>query len=85
VLAVYISGHGYGHATRTAHVLRAVRVVEPSLPIHVVSLAPERIFREAVSGPLEYRRIQCDVGLAQKNALEIDAEATVPAWRAYPA
>jgi hypothetical protein len=85
VLAVYVSGHGYGHATRTAHVLRAVRVFEPSLPVHVVSQAPERIFREAVSEPFQYRHVQCDVGLAQKNALEIDAEATVHAWRAFHA
>jgi hypothetical protein len=85
VLAVYVSGHGFGHATRTAHVLRAVRVFEPVLPIHVVSSAPERIFREAVSEPLECRRLQCDVGLAQKDALTIDEEATLERWREFDA
>ncbi len=83
MLAAYVSGHGFGHATRTAQVLRAVRVLEPDLHITVVSSAPDRIFREAVSEPLEYRRLQCDVGLAQKNALEIDEEGTVQAWRAF--
>jgi L-arabinokinase len=83
VLAVYVSGHGFGHATRTAQILRAVRVLEPNLPIKVASSAPDRIFREAVSEPFEYRRVQCDVGLVQKNALEIDESATVDAWRAF--
>jgi L-arabinokinase len=83
VLAVYVSGHGFGHATRTAHVLRAVRALGPDLPIAVASSVPERIFRDAVSGPLECRVLQCDVGLAQKDALAIDEEATVERCRAF--
>ena len=83
MLAAYVSGHGFGHATRTAEVLRAVRVLEPNLPISVVSLAPERIFRDAVSEPLQYRRVQCDVGLAQRDALTMDEEATIGRWRAF--
>jgi L-arabinokinase len=85
VLAVYVSGHGFGHATRTAHVLRAVRVVAPSLPIKVVSAAPERIFRDVVSDPLEYRSLQCDVGLVQADALTIDEKATVERCREFAA
>ncbi len=83
MLAAYVSGHGFGHATRTAHVLRAVRVLEPTLPICVVSLAPERIFRESVSEPFQYRAVQCDVGLAQKDALTIDEAETIDRWRAF--
>jgi len=85
VLAVYVSGHGFGHATRTAEVWRAVRVLERDLFIAVVSSAPERISRAAVGEPLEYRALQCDVGLAQKDALSIDEEATVERWRAFEA
>ncbi len=85
MLAAYVSGHGFGHATRTAHVLRAVRVLEPDLPIAVISSAPEQIFRQAVAEPLVYRHLQCDVGLIQKDALVIDEEATVHAWRAFAA
>jgi L-arabinokinase len=85
VLAVYVSGHGFGHATRTAHVLHAVRVFEPNLPICVVSQAPDRIFREVVSEPLEYRHLQCDVGLAQRDALTIDEDGTIARWREFEA
>ncbi len=83
MLAAYVSGHGFGHATRTAQVLRAVRVLEPDLPIAVVSSAPERLFRSEVAEPFEYRALQCDVGLVQKDALVIDEERTVEEWRAF--
>jgi len=85
VIAAYVSGHGYGHATRTAEVLRAVRALAPQLPIAVVTSAPERIFREAVGDPLVYRARAGDVGLAQRDALVIDEEATVQRWRAFEA
>ena len=76
-LVAYVSGHGFGHATRTGEVLRVVRERRPELPITVVSSAPERLFARAVGGPLGFRHLQCDVGLVQRSALEIDEEATV--------
>jgi hypothetical protein len=77
LIVAYVSGHGFGHATRTAEVLRVLRELRPEMAITVVSSAPERLFARAIRGPLEYRHVQCDVGLVQKNALEIDEEATV--------
>jgi transposase-like protein len=38
VLAVYVSGHGYGHATRTAEVLRAVRERASALKITFMAI-----------------------------------------------
>jgi hypothetical protein len=82
VLAVYVSGHGFGHATRTAEVLAAVRVLRPELPITVVASAPAFLFDGlgAVVRPLA-----CDVGLAQRGALVIDLEATEAACAAFAA
>ncbi|HSD28058.1 MAG TPA: hypothetical protein VLL75_12195 [Vicinamibacteria bacterium] len=84
-LAVYVSGHGYGHSTRTAEVLRAVRDRAPGLPIAVCTSAPAFLFEGVVSPPLTVRRVECDVGLAQKDALVIDEEGTVAAWRTFMA
>ena len=39
-LAVYVSGHGFGHATRTAEALRAVRALRPSTSIAVTKYSP---------------------------------------------
>jgi L-arabinokinase len=84
-LAVYVSGHGFGHSTRTAEVLMAVRRRAPGLPIAVVTSAPAGLFEGIVAPPLDVRRVECDVGLAQKDALVIDEEGTVAAWRRFAA
>ena len=83
MLAVYVSGHGFGHATRTAEVLRLVREMAPGLPIVVSTAAPAFLFEEVIVPPLEVRRVAADVGLVQKDALVIDEEGTAAAWRAY--
>jgi hypothetical protein len=76
VLVAYVSGHGFGHATRTAEVLRVLREQEPSLPIGVVTAAPEALFRAAVPGSFTFRHRECDVGLVQRDALVIDEAET---------
>jgi L-arabinokinase len=76
MIAAYVSGHGFGHATRTAEVLRVFRELQPAVPIGVASSAPERLFRRAVPKGLTYRNVVCDVGLVQGNALHIDEAAT---------
>jgi L-arabinokinase len=79
MLAVYVSGHGFGHATRTAEVLRAVRERAPGLPITVCTAAPAFLFEGTVTAPLSVRAVECDVGLAQKDALTIDEAGTAAA------
>jgi L-arabinokinase len=85
MLVAYVSGHGYGHATRVGEVLRAVRAQEPDLPLAVVTAAPEKLFRDAVPGPFLFRSLECDVGLAQKGPLVIDEEGTARRGREFAA
>ena len=85
MIAVYVSGHGYGHATRTAEVLRAVRARAADLPIVVRTSAPAFLFEGLIAPPLAVRRVECDVGLVQRDALVIDKAGTVAAWRAFMA
>ena len=84
MLAVYVSGHGFGHATRTAEALRALREQAPELPITVSTRAPASLF-DVVGGPLTVRALECDVGLVQKDALTIDEPATAAAVRRFQA
>jgi len=48
MIVAYVSGHGYGHATRVGEVLRAVRAIEPGQSIVVVTSGPERLYRQAL-------------------------------------
>jgi len=85
MIVAYVSGHGYGHATRVGEVLRAVRAIEPGQSIVVVTSGPERLYRQALPGPFSFRSLQCDVGLVQKDSLIMDEPATVEAWRSFVA
>jgi hypothetical protein len=83
MLAVYVSGHGYGHATRTAEVLRAVRTRAADLPIVVRTSAPAFLFEGVIAPPLAVQRLEGDVGIVQQDALVMDLEGTAAAWRAF--
>ena len=83
MLAVYVSGHGFGHSTRTAEVLREVRARAGGLPIAVRTSAPAFLFEGVIAPPLEVHPVQCDVGLVQHDALGIDEAGTAAAWRAF--
>lgn len=80
MIVAYVSGHGFGHATRTAEVLRVVRGLDPAVPITVVSAAPAGLFAEVIAPPLRIRTLECDVGLAQRDALTIDEGGTLERW-----
>ena len=85
MIATYVTGHGFGHATRTAEVLREVRALAPAAKIAVVTGAPARIFRDALGGEVDVRPFACDVGLAQADALTIDEAGTLARWREFHA
>ena len=78
MLVAFVSGHGYGHATRTAEVLRVLRQRAPELAVIVCTSAPAPLF-DVVGGRTSLRAVQCDVGLVQKDALTIDETATAEA------
>lgn len=84
MLAVYVSGHGFGHATRTAEVLRVLRRDLPGLPFTLCTAAPSFLF-DGVPAPIEIRSLQADVGLRQRDALVIDEAGSLDAWRVFAA
>jgi hypothetical protein len=80
MLAAYISGHGFGHATRTAEVLAELRKLDSRLSMTVVTASPAFLF-EGLDATV--RSLRCDVGLVQRGALVIDEEATDAACAAF--
>ena len=83
MLVAYASGHGFGHLTRLCEVLRAVRAREPRLAMTIVGAVPEWLARRSVPGPISFRAVACDVGLAQRDALAIDEQATAIRCREF--
>ncbi len=73
-----ISTHGYGHAARQAAVIEELYKLSPSWRF-VISTAVNELFIKLVLKdiPYEYRYVQWDVGVIQKDALSVDLASTL--------
>lgn len=68
----YVSGHGYGHATRQSALMRALAARRPGLSLLARTDAPAWLFPEEVRVSAK----AVDVGLVQRDALEADLDET---------
>jgi len=85
-LAYYVSAHGYGHAVRTADILRAVAAARPDLALHVVTAVDADVLASRLSparATLHTRAL--DIGMVQHDSLRIDFAATLAALDALAA
>jgi hypothetical protein len=73
----YISGHGFGHASRTIETINALHRSSPDIRIAVRTSAPAWLFRLTLTAPAELREVQCDTGVVQIDSLRLDEEATI--------
>jgi hypothetical protein len=71
-IAFYISGHGFGHASRDVEVINALRARDPGLSIIVCTQVPAWLMEPSLAHPVELRLVQCDTGLQQRDSLHID-------------
>ncbi len=76
-LAVYITGHGLGHLTRSMEVMRFIRSKAPKIELHI--RAPYK--KETVIGSLGFEPdshtpVRMDIGMIQHDAISADMEAT---------
>jgi L-arabinokinase len=73
----YITGHGYGHAVRSNQVIRSLKKARPDADIQVRTTAPKWLFHKSV----RYSRQAIDVGVVQRDSLEMDLDATLKSCR----
>lgn len=82
-VAFYISGHGFGHASRAIEVINALLITAPHLHIDVRTNVVRWLFDLTVrdSGPpgrrVHYSDLECDTGIVQIDGLRLDEEASV--------
>jgi L-arabinokinase len=76
-IAFYISGHGFGHATRMIAVMNAVTDLEPSAEFAIRTTVPERLFAANLRGRFAWSPIRIDVGLVQRDPLHPQPLATL--------
>jgi len=82
LIVFYISGHGFGHASRSIELIRALVRRRPDLRITVKTTAPRWLFERVPA--VSYERFDTDVGMTQHDSLTIDvADTTARAARFY--
>jgi hypothetical protein len=77
----YITGHGYGHSVRSNQVIRRLLELDSGLKIHVRTTAPDSLFHNPLA-PVTYSRRSTDVGIVQRDSLEMDVGETLKACQA---
>ncbi|XP_058068458.1 L-arabinokinase-like [Magnolia sinica] len=76
IFAYYITGHGFGHATRVVEVVR--HLIAAGHDVHVVTAAPDFVFTTEIQSPNLYiRKVLLDCGAVQADALTVDRLASL--------
>ncbi|XP_022889317.1 L-arabinokinase-like [Olea europaea var. sylvestris] len=76
VFAYYVTGHGFGHATRVVEVVR--NLIQVGHDVHVVTAAPDYVFTTEIQSPrLFIRKVLLDCGAVQADALTVDRLASL--------
>jgi hypothetical protein len=76
-LVWYVSGHGFGHASREIEIINAIRDRRPDLPIVIRTGAKRWIFDLTLRSPVEFQTTECDTGIVQIDSLRLDEAATL--------
>lgn len=75
-IVYYISGHGFGHATRSVAIINQLRLQRPDIPIHIRSWAASQIFNEMCPG-VPVHHCQLDIGVVQADGISMDIDTTL--------
>lgn len=84
-LLACISHHGRGHLAQTAPVLNALRSLWPGLRLTVRSALPHTVLAGRIRAPFEHLSEAADCGFLMRDALRIDLEASLEAYRVFHA
>jgi hypothetical protein len=80
-LLVAVTGHGYGHATRVAEVVRGILELAPGLRVTLATTVPARVFELGeLSGRVDFLRVAYEPGVVQRTCLDVDWDATRAAY-----
>jgi hypothetical protein len=70
-IVFYISGHGFGHASRDIEVIDTIAGLEPGIEVTARTTVPAWLFGRART-PVDVQPLDTDVGLVQLDSLRFD-------------
>lgn len=75
-IVFYISGHGFGHASRSIELLTELAARRPDARLIVRTAVPLWLFRAAAPAHVEVRPVETDTGVVQIDSLNVDEPET---------
>jgi L-arabinokinase len=81
-IVFYISGHGFGHASRDVEVINRLGITG-SDPIVIRSSVSPDLLARTLTVPYDLRRGVCDTGIVQSSSITHDDAATVAEAQAF--
>jgi len=83
-IAVYISGHGYGHLAQIAPVLNRLAVLCPDIHLLLRTALPQPLLASRIRAPFTVISNEAvDIGVVQKSAISEDIPATILAAHGF--
>ncbi len=79
----FISGHGFGHASRQVEVITALARIRPDVHVVVRSAVSPSLLARTLAVPHELRPGDCDAAIVQPSSITQDDRATVAAALAF--
>lgn len=76
-IVFYISGHGFGHASRVVEVINTLKERRRDLPIIVRTSAARGLFELTLRQRVDFHEIECDTGVVQIDSLHLDEAASI--------
>lgn len=77
MLVYYVTAHGYGHASRSCDILRAMRARHPDMPVTIVCGLPAAFFEARLGTGVPVRNAVLDVGMVQLDSVRTDVPASL--------
>ena len=75
-IVFYVSGHGFGHASREVAVVNAMAARRPDVRIIIRTAAPRWLFDLSAHAALDVQPVEADTGIAQIDSLRLDEDET---------
>jgi L-arabinokinase len=82
-IVFYVSGHGFGHASRDIEVINALLRRRDDIRIVIRTSAAKWLFDLTVAGTVDLQRAETDTGIVQIDSLRLDASLTVARARDF--
>jgi L-arabinokinase len=82
-VAFYISGHGFGHASRQIEILNALADRSPEITILLRTAVPRWLLERTLRAPFCLYDSPCDTGVVQIDSLRLDPKVTMDRAREF--